>query len=317
VPAAPDDGPVVFLVNRIDNGLASTKSDLYYYEMTYRSGGIQVQDAGIAEIRTGGDGEKKANLMQRQRVQIAEQSVRTRPDGSRSIRALVFNNLAVPACEVALRSESWSVPVSGTLPPGGLRLASFDVPPGVDLRKVSLTSRTADCPAAIAEGAVRSDRRRVLGCTGSVPSLKAEENTTALGGAVEKRSSVAQGPALASSAAAPAPGAAGREKPGLVVGLKAAADSGPAAPVAVLAMEVVPGPWDWRVKVTVRNPAEVQTGQVRLVVAWSGSSAVRESIWVDVRKMAPGATQTFVVTHRPRQSGVPEGLRLVDVLASS
>ncbi|MBK6406789.1 MAG: hypothetical protein IPF66_18135 [Holophagales bacterium] len=82
-------------------------------------------------------------------------------------------------------------------------------------------------------------------------------------------------------------------------------------------MEVVPGPWDWRVTVTVRNPAQAQTGQVRLVVARSGSSTAKESIWVDVRKMAPGATQTFVVTHRPRQSGVPEGLRLVDVLASS
>ena len=53
------------------------------------------------------------------------------------------------------------------------------------------------------------------------------------------------------------------------------------------------------------------------MVARSGSSTAKESIWVDVRKMAPGATQTFVVTHRPRQSGVPEGLRLVDVLASS
>lgn len=208
--------------------------------------------------------------MQRQRVQIAEQSVRTRPDGSRSIRALVFNNLAVPACEVALRSESWSVPVSGTLPPGGLRLASFDVPPAVDLRKVSLTSRSADCPAAIAEGAIRSDRRLVLGCTGSVPSLKAEENTTALGGAVEKPSSATLGQEVASSAGRVAAGnktVAGREPAALVVALKAAADYGVAAPVEVLAMEVVPGPWDWRVTVTVRNPAEVQTGQVRLVVA--------------------------------------------------
>lgn len=319
-PTVPDDGPVVFLVNRIDNGLASTKSDYYYYEMRYRSGGFQVQDAGIAEIRTGGDGEKKANLMQRQRVQIAEQSVRTRPDGGRSIRALVFNNTSAPVCDVALKSEKWNVPVSGTLPPGGLRLASFDVPPGVDLSTVSLGSRTAECPAAIAEGAVRSDRRLVLGCTGSVPSLKADENTTALGGAVENRSSSAQGQEIGSNAGPLPPGSrvsGGREKAVIAVALRSAAEYGLAAPVEVVAMDVVPGPWDWRVTVTVRNRAQVQTGQVRLVVAWSGSSNARESIWIDVRKMAPGATQTFVVTHRPRQPGVPEGLRLVDILPSS
>lgn len=320
VPAAPDEGSVVFLVNRIDNGLSANTSTYYYYEAVYGGGGVYVGESGIAEVRSGGQGKKKANLMQREQVQIAEQSVKTRPGGGLSIRALVFNNLAVPACDVGLRWESWHVSLSGTLPPGGLRLATFDVPPGVDLPRATLVSRSAGCPSTIGEGVVRSDRRVVLGSTGAVPGFKAEESTTALGGPVESAATSAPGraPVTAARPAAAADGAAGRrENSRVVVGLRPAAEYGAAAPVEVLSMEVVPGPWDWQVTVTVRNPARVQPGQVRLVVARPENAAVREVIWVDVRKMAPGATQTFVLNHRPRQSGVPERLGLVEILASS
>jgi hypothetical protein len=323
-PVASDEGPVLFIVNRIDTGLSGMRSNLYYYEVSQHvGGGVYLDEAGIAEIRTGGQGEKKADLMQRERVQIAEQSSRKNPDGSVSIRALLFNNLKVPACDAAVQSGRWSFAIRGTLPPGGLRLASFDVPPGVDLRNLKLTSSTAGCPALVGDGVVGTDRRVVLGNTGVVPRFQAEANSTDLGGPSARRSSIARGGQVLADTAATtrrgdeAPGGAGT----VSVAVGRPADFGLAAPVEVLSMEVVPGPFEWRVKVTVRNTREAPPGQVRLVVARaagpSSPDGETESIWVDLRKLAAGATQTVTSTHRPRKGAVPAGLRLVDIRASS
>lgn len=322
-PVARDEGPVLFIVNRMDTGLSGMRSNLYYYEVTQHvGGGVYVDAAGITEIRTGGQGEKKADLMQRERVQIAEQSARRKPDGSVSIRALVFNNLRVPACDASVQSGRWNVPIRGTLPPGGLLLASFDVPPGVDLRSLKLTSSTAGCPTTIGDGVVRTDQRVVLGNTGVVPRFQAEASSTALGGSLARRSSDARGgPVLADTVASTrreseTPAGAGA----ITVAVGRPADFGLAAPIEVLSMEVVPGPFEWRVKVAVRNAREVPPGQVRLVVERvgdQGSEGETESVWVDLRKLAGGAMQSVSLTHRPRKAAVPARLRLVDIRASS
>jgi hypothetical protein len=324
-PALPDEGPVLFLVNRIDTGLSGMRTGLYYYEVSVPVGGGYVyEESGVAEIRSGGQGERKADLMQRQRVQVAEQSARTNPAGGASIRALVFNNLKVPACGVTVQSGRWSVPVSGTLPPGALRLASFDVPAGVDLQDLRISSQTSGCAPATADGIVPTDRRLVLGTTGSVPRLAAEGASTVLQDGRRRGSTVARGETLSASAQAHtrATGAPDGEGSGAVsVTIDRPETYGLGAPVEVLAMEVDPGPFEWRVRAKVRSLREVSNGQVRLVLASSageGSAGPEtEFLWLDVRRMTLGETRTFDLKHTPRKAATPKGLRLVDIRASS
>lgn len=321
----PDDGPVLFLVNRIDTGLSGMRTGLYYYEVSVPVGGGYVyEESGIAEIRSGGQGERKADLMQRQRVQVAEQSARTNPAGGASIRALVFNNLKVPACGVTVQSGRWSVPVGGTLPPGALRLASFDVPAGVDLRDLKLSSQTSGCGAPPADGIVRTEKRLVLGSSGAIRRLKPDDGSTYLAETAARKWTVARGEALSSSAgsrgrANGTAGEGGRES--VPVAIDRPEKYGLGAPLEVLSMEVEPGPFEWRVRAKVRSLREVSNGQVRLVLARAAGEGAAggetESLWLDVRKMTLGETRTFDLKHTPRKAAAPKALSLVDIRASS
>lgn len=320
--ADPDDGPVLFIVNRIDTGLSGMRSNVYYYEMSYSAGGVSVGEAGFAEVRSGGQGEKKADLMQRMQVQIAEQAVRRSPDGSVSIRALVFNNLNMPACGVAIQSGDWRKTIDGTLPAGALHLLAFDVPPSVDARKLALAAATSGCPPGPAGGAVRTDNRIVLGSTGGVPRLTNEGTPAAMGGgSATSAGQPATLSAFAGTLSPKVPEASAASSGILSVELGHPAGTNKVKNLVVEAINVYPRGSEWRVRVTARNTGDAPPGQVLLVVAPPGEAArgvdARETVRVDMSGLKSGASHTFVTTHRAKTGDVPEGLRLLSVQTGS
>ena len=187
-----DEGsPVIFIVNRMDNGLAAKKtsgsvghtttrmSDIGgpYQWYTYGGGsnitsGSTTTTSWSYESHGGGESSKKSNLMEQPGVQIAEMNVRQTDRGS-TIRALLFNNSEHCASDVVLKMGTWKWVMPERMPARALRMVEVDLPKDLNERKLTSSYKTEQCAGALETGNfLSSDRRLVIGNTGAAPRFQ-------------------------------------------------------------------------------------------------------------------------------------------------
>ncbi len=164
----PDDGPVIFLVDRLRNlkGGANTET---HYVTTYDYGrgyGHVEASHSVREVRTGGDTNRVDDIMTRRTFQIVESAVRREENGS-TVAVILFNNSETCQTDLSLRFKDFAAPIEGSAPAGTLRTATVRLPQGVPAGALELFSATGSCARGRAEpGAIATDRRIVLGLSG-------------------------------------------------------------------------------------------------------------------------------------------------------
>lgn len=175
-PGAPDrdaKGPVIFVVNRIDNGFAATHSEFYNTTSYTYAGPVVYRSYSYGERNVGGDGVLKPDLLQRQAVQIVEWR-RENVRGSQTVRILLFNNTATCAASIAVKAGSWSIPLPGVeIPPRGLRKVTLAAPPGVSGDSAFATSKPGACAWSASDGSsIPTDYRLVLDIAARPPKFE-------------------------------------------------------------------------------------------------------------------------------------------------
>lgn len=157
--AAPDQGPVVFVVNRQDTGRAGNRNEIWAFGDS--------EYLFVAVVRVGEMGPIKRDMMRRRGVQVAEAATRVGENGT-SVRAVLFNNSKDPACNILLQAGKWSLK-AGDLSSGDLLPLRFELPKGDDLSRVKVTWTTSTCSSPAVGGALATNARIVLGATGAPP----------------------------------------------------------------------------------------------------------------------------------------------------
>lgn len=181
---AADTGPVLFLVNRIDNGTAgrATSGEWiktgHHYSDTY-DGSSFVNSSGGWDTwswrpgsKGGGQSFKKYDLLERKGVQIAELSSRVEGDQV-TMRVVFFNNSPMCAAGVALKAEAWSWKLDETMPPHSLKLVEIKAPAEILSKHLGQTGKANDCEGVKIASAVNASRRLVYGNGGSAPAFDA------------------------------------------------------------------------------------------------------------------------------------------------
>ncbi|MEO6324413.1 MAG: hypothetical protein ABIT01_06975 [Thermoanaerobaculia bacterium] len=173
--------PVIFIVNRMDNGVAAAKRSGYVVKE--REEMTDIPAHGYNNITTGtrttweityeehggGASVKKPNMLEISGVQIVEMLLRSSATPP-VMRVLLFNNSPHCAADVALKIGTWRWPLPETMPPGALRLVEVALPESLVSRHLTSTSRVDTCAGPQAPGKfVLSDKRLVVGNTGAAP----------------------------------------------------------------------------------------------------------------------------------------------------
>lgn len=179
-----DEGnPVIFIVNRMDNGLAAKRVDGWVghttSQLTDIAGPYQWVTTGTTtsttwsyEAHGGGESAKKASLMEQPGVQIAEMNVRQTASGS-TIRALLFNNAEHCASDVLLKMGTWKWAMPEKMPPGSLRMVEVELPANLSARKLTSAYSTEQCSGTLDTSKFLSTKRRlVIGNTGAPPRFQ-------------------------------------------------------------------------------------------------------------------------------------------------
>lgn len=148
-----DGGPVVFVVNRLDNGLSATKG-YQYLRTTYSYSGDEVTESySIGENRVGGGGRIKSDMLKRQGVQVVEWTSK-RTDSATAVTAMLFNNFDSCATDITVKAAHWTFPVSGTMGPHDLRLLSFEAPASANLDNATAVWKAGPCAPTSGQGVV-------------------------------------------------------------------------------------------------------------------------------------------------------------------
>lgn len=167
--------PVVFVVNRIDNGFSTTRSQ-YYSSTSYMYAGPMIFEShSFGESRVGGDGTAKPDLIHRRGVQIVEWQ-RENVRESQNVHVLLYNNHDTCAASIAIKAGGWNLTLPGIeIPPRGVRKATLLAPAGVVSDAAFATSKPGNCSwTANAEGSIPTDYRLVLGMNGKPPRFEGE-----------------------------------------------------------------------------------------------------------------------------------------------
>jgi hypothetical protein len=185
---AADEGPIWFLVNRQDTGLAGKATsgewtrtpEEHRWSTTYRSGGGYVYETSgtwttwnwsyTPGSKGGGDSFRKLHIMERQGAQLVELS--TRQEAERVLlRGLLFNNADLCAEGVGLKAGSWSWSLPGTMPPHSVRPFEVEGPADLLSRRLTQGGKAAQCSLAASPPFISARRRVVVGNAGSTPNF--------------------------------------------------------------------------------------------------------------------------------------------------
>lgn len=180
--AGRDEGPVYFLVNRIDSGTAGKATEGHWAAThEYGTGSFGqwwVDSSGGYNnwswdpgTRGGGDSFKKANLMERQGVQLVELITRQEKDRV-LVRGLFFNNNGLCASGVGLKAGAWSWSPNELLPPQSLLPFETTGPADLLSRRLTVTFRAAACEGPTAKTAISALNRMVVGNGGDTPRFE-------------------------------------------------------------------------------------------------------------------------------------------------
>lgn len=178
-----DVSPVIFIVNRMDNGVAAQHRSGWVAKEKEEITGLSSSPYGSIttgttksteytfEAHGGGESVKKPNMMEISGLQIVEMVVRSNSNPP-ILRALLFNNSPHCAADVALKIGSWRWPIPETMPPNALRLVEVPLPQSLASRRLTSSSRTDSCgsPPAL-EKFISTQKRLIVGNTGTPPKF--------------------------------------------------------------------------------------------------------------------------------------------------
>jgi hypothetical protein len=181
----PDEGPVWFLVNRQDTGLAGKATagewtatehpyDYRYYSAygyTYEYSGSWTSWSWTPGSKGGGDSFRKLQIMERRGAQLVELLGR-QETGKVLLRGLFFNNNDVCAEKVALKAGAWSWTLPGVMPPHSLYRFDLEAPADILSRQLTNGYRAANCNEAPKETFVSAAKRVVVGNAGATPRFE-------------------------------------------------------------------------------------------------------------------------------------------------
>jgi hypothetical protein len=172
----PDEGPVWFLVNRQDTGLAGKATagewtatenrytNTYYsrYGYSYEYSGSWTSWSWTPGTKGGGDSFRKLQIMEKRGAQLVELAAR-QETGKVLLRGIFFNNNDICAEKVALKAGAWNWTLPGVMPPHSLY--RFDIEGPADLLSRSLTNgyKATNCTEAPKETFISAVRRVVVG----------------------------------------------------------------------------------------------------------------------------------------------------------
>lgn len=182
---APDEGPVYFLVNRMDNGAAGKETYGHYEKSTttgsrtYSAGPYTWTSTGtwtswewVAGSKGGGDSFKKLDMMERQGVHLVEVAARQEKDRT-VLRGVLFNNSEICAEAIGFKAGSWTWNLPETMPPHSLKVFQVDAPVDILSRRLTSGSRPTACPAGTSlAGFVTTTRRVIVGIAGQTPQFE-------------------------------------------------------------------------------------------------------------------------------------------------
>ncbi|MBL8113057.1 MAG: hypothetical protein JNK60_09250 [Acidobacteria bacterium] len=197
-----DGGPLVFVVNRADNGYSGSQTDAFLVSEYYRQGNYIARVSYVAEMKSGGEGKKQADLMNRPGVQVAEAVEKSGPSG-RVWEALLFNNTATCARKLRASAGGWALDYPDVMPPQSLLRVSATLPPGVPAAAVQLGYEATSCTGETPSAQAITGQRLVIGGSGGVPRFEsAVRDTRALEANDAPRTSVLGDRPLAADAKA-------------------------------------------------------------------------------------------------------------------
>ncbi|HEV8268870.1 MAG TPA: hypothetical protein VGR00_11565 [Thermoanaerobaculia bacterium] len=181
--AAADDGPVWFLVNRMDTGLGSKATEGHYEKstssgtrtthlgpLTWESSGSFTTTSWVSGTAGGGPSSKRLALLERRGVQLAEMVVRKEGDKV-ILHGIFFNNDDRCAEKVGIRAGNFTFALPGVLPPHVLKTFEATGPADLLSRRLDQGFDYTPCPASTASaGPVIPTRPRVVfGNVGAIP----------------------------------------------------------------------------------------------------------------------------------------------------
>ncbi len=306
-----DGGPLVFVVNRADNGYSGMQTDAYVVSEFYRQGSCIAQVSYVAELKSGGEGRKQADLMNRPGVQVAEAVERNGP-GGRSWEALLFNNAGTCARKLRATSGSWALAFPDVMPPQSLLRVSAALPPGVSAAAVQLGYEATSCAGETPSAQALTGTRLVIGGSGGVPRFEsAVRDTRALDARDGPRSSILGDRKLAANAKsvfnkASGPGVFTAEvPPDVTLGLQG-----------LVSLGTVKLRYEgslWQAVVPVRNASDGLLGILHVtfgITPESGGPERFETISIDLVSLLPAQSESRTARMTLLGEANPRGLRI-------
>ncbi|MEO6324414.1 MAG: hypothetical protein ABIT01_06980 [Thermoanaerobaculia bacterium] len=178
-----DVSPVIFVVNRMDNGLAAKRTEGYVKTAKttqmdslsmgpyqWVTTGSRTTYSWSYEAHGGGESSKKSNIMEQSGVQIVEMNVHQKAEGS-TLRVLLFNNADNCAANVSLKmGTAWKWALPEVMPPRALRMIEVELPESLASRRLTSSYTTEQCAGKIdTQAFLMTNRRLVVGNTGTPP----------------------------------------------------------------------------------------------------------------------------------------------------
>ena len=170
---APDSGPALFVINRMDTGRGGKSYDMLMYTVdTYhsRSGRTYEVVSDYWILPGGGPAKSVPNILAKKALQVVEWRKR-QENGVTRIRALLFNNQDECAVEVSVRGAKSGFPIPGTIPANSLREVEVAIPSAfLEAEKVQVSGKTGPCSGA--SGTIAATPRLVFANTAHPPEFK-------------------------------------------------------------------------------------------------------------------------------------------------
>jgi hypothetical protein len=152
---APDIGPVIFAVDRMDTGLGAAKFSYKYLSSD------SDYDYYLMNRKADAPGTFLKSLFARRGLHIVEWLAH--PQGqSVAVRALLLNNDKRCATHIILSQGEWSAPLPLTLAPFGVKVVEVVSPATVQIEKVSGRWDTYDCPSPHPDASGTSSAQRLI-----------------------------------------------------------------------------------------------------------------------------------------------------------
>ncbi|KAA0252297.1 MAG: hypothetical protein EDX89_19110 [Acidobacteria bacterium] len=170
---APDAGPAVFVINRMDTGRGGKSYDMMMYSVEKyqgRSGRTYSVVTDIWILPGGGPAKSVPNLLAKKALQVVEWRKRQEGDVTK-IRALLFNNQDECAVEMSVKGAKTGFAIPGSIPPNSLREVEISIPTAfLETEKVQVAGKTGPCSPS--PGTIPASPRVVYANTANPPEFK-------------------------------------------------------------------------------------------------------------------------------------------------